>query len=172
MNDQTFWTLIERVRGEYDELDAQCTQLGEALQQLPPNDCRSAGKCFDRAMQRAYDWKLWAAAFIIGGGCSDDLFMDFRASLIMRGRTIFEAALSNPDTLADLTLAEDEWFYEGFQYEVHEAVDAAMDELPPDDLSDDSENEQAERAEPTGEEWNENELAQLLPRLYGKHSGE
>lgn len=32
-----------------------------------------------------YRRDLWAAAYIIGGGCSDDSFIDFRAGLIAQG---------------------------------------------------------------------------------------
>ena len=170
MKDDTFWVLIDRVRHEYDELDDQCTFLGETLRQLSPSDCRQAGLCFDRVMQRAYNWPLWGAAFIIGGGCSDDLFTDFRASLIMRGKTIFETALRNPDTLADLVIPKEWWFFEGFQYEVHEAVDAVMDDLNSNDLSDGPESREDDETEPTGEEWSENELANLLPRLFAKYA--
>jgi Protein of unknown function (DUF4240) len=45
---------------------------------------------------------LWGAAFILNGGCSDDGFNDFRGWLIAQGRTVYEAALENPDSLADI----------------------------------------------------------------------
>ena len=32
-----------------------------------------------------YRWDMWAAAYLIGGGCSDDGFIDFRAGLIAQG---------------------------------------------------------------------------------------
>lgn len=57
---------------------------------------------FDRAFAAAYQWLLWAAAYIIEGGCSDDGFMDFRYGLISRGRSVFERALADPDSLADV----------------------------------------------------------------------
>jgi hypothetical protein len=38
----------------------------------------------------------------MNGGCSDDGFDYFRGWLISQGRTVFEAALENPDSLADV----------------------------------------------------------------------
>jgi hypothetical protein len=42
-----------------------------------------------------------AAVLIEHGFLGDDSFDDFRAGLVALGRTTFEAALANPDTLAD-----------------------------------------------------------------------
>lgn len=171
MDETAFWKLIDRVRNEYpDDLDDQCTHLGQVLQRLPPAECLGAGRWFDRAVRRAYHWPLWGAAFVIGGGCSDDAFMDFRAALVMRGWAVFEAALRDPDSLADLSLSEGEWFFEGFQYVFHEAMDDAADRAT-DDAADDAgaDDEDAEQ-DPTGAEWREDELAALLPRLFAKHA--
>jgi hypothetical protein len=48
---------------------------------------------------------LWAAAYLIEGGC-DDGFMDFRAGLMLQGRTAFEAAVADPDSLAGLPVVQ------------------------------------------------------------------
>ncbi|MFD9948478.1 DUF4240 domain-containing protein [Nonomuraea sp. NPDC059023] len=70
-------------------------------------------------------WDVWAAAYLIGGGCSDDSFMDFRAGIIAQGRECYQVALANPDDLADLTLVQatalagddgENIFYEEFTY--------------------------------------------------------
>src|SRR5215210_5549489 len=57
---------------------------------------------FDEAMAAANRIDLWGAAYLVNGGCSDDGFRDFRAWLVGRGRHVYEAALKNPDTLADI----------------------------------------------------------------------
>jgi hypothetical protein len=57
---------------------------------------------FDEAMAAANLIDLWGAATLIQGGCSDDGFRDFRAWLVGRGRHPYEAALKNPDSLADI----------------------------------------------------------------------
>jgi hypothetical protein len=57
---------------------------------------------FDEAMAAANTIDLWGAAYLIQGGCSDDGFRDFRAWLVGRGRHAYEAALKNPDALAEV----------------------------------------------------------------------
>jgi Protein of unknown function (DUF4240) len=57
-----------------------------------------------QAFADSYDWGLWGAAYVIDGGCSDDGFDYFRAYLISRGRAVFEAAMADPDSLADADL--------------------------------------------------------------------
>jgi len=47
-----------------------------------------------------YRYDLWAAAYLIGGGCSDDGFIDFRAGLIAQGRDWYQKAAASPDSLA------------------------------------------------------------------------
>lgn len=72
---------------------------------------------FQAMMARLYSWRLWAAAYVINGGCGDDSFIDFRHWLISSGRAIAEAALADPDSLADLGLSPDAPFFERFGYE-------------------------------------------------------
>ena len=166
MDENTFWKLIELVRTEHpDSQEDQCAYLAEIFADLDPADCISAGVWFDRAMVTAFHWPLWGAAFVIGGGCSDDAFTDFRAALILKGRSIYDTALRDPDRLAELNLSHGEWFFEGFQYVVHEAMDGALDEDP-----DAGQPSPELPEEPTGLEWTELELPTLLPRLTAKYA--
>jgi hypothetical protein len=71
------------------------------LVQLRPDDIRKIHHEFTRELTRSYSWELWGAAYIINGGCSDDCFDYFRAWLIMQGSTVFQAAVRDPDSLAD-----------------------------------------------------------------------
>jgi hypothetical protein len=53
-------------------------------------------------LHRSYDARLWLAAVTLINGCGDDTFTDFRDWLIAQGKARFEAALKDPDSLADL----------------------------------------------------------------------
>ena len=55
-------------------------------------------------MADSYRTPLWAAAYVINGGCSDDGFDYFRGWLIVQGRQVFERAVADPDALADLAV--------------------------------------------------------------------
>ncbi len=75
----------------------------------------------DTAIDR---WDVWAAGYLIGGGCSDDSFMDFKAGLIALGRTWYERVVDCPDDLAEhpaiqqalATGIEEALFYEEMSY--------------------------------------------------------
>ncbi|GAA2483759.1 DUF4240 domain-containing protein [Streptomyces longisporus] len=48
-----------------------------------------------------YRWDVWAAAYLLGRGCSDDRFSDFTAGLVALGREWYEWAVVCPDALAE-----------------------------------------------------------------------
>jgi len=116
MTADQFWAIIDRVHSLHArDMEAKCEALGEELDRLDDALLRGFISRFDEANDRAYDWTLWGAAYLIGGGCSDDAFSDFRATLISMGRRFYEATLADPDSLAGHDYAEDGAFYEGFQ---------------------------------------------------------
>lgn len=74
---------------------------------------------FRRYLIEAYTWDLWGAAYVVHGGCSDDGFEYFRRWLVSRGRDVYEAALADPDSLAQLDVrpgADDVWEFEEIYY--------------------------------------------------------
>jgi hypothetical protein len=162
MDENGFWNLVQQAHDESGgDMDEKCELIRKALAALPPDEARDFARIYDEMEVRAYAWPLWGTAYVIGGGCSDDGFMDFRASLISRGRQAFESALANPDGLADEDLDEDTWFYEGYQYAVVDGVEAAAGEYPP--------RVQPYPEDPHGEEWEEDNLEALFPKLSAKY---
>jgi hypothetical protein len=118
-------------------------------------------------MNRAYSRSLWAAAFVIGdGGCGDDGFMDFRSTLISMGRTAFERALDDPETLVDVVPPGGNLRHEGFQaVALHVAAR----------LSRDGELDRARGSHnflepPSGEDWDEFTVWDMYPRLTKRFS--
>src|ERR1700683_4262441 len=103
MNIDKFWNIVERVHAaSSQDMDAKCKLLGQELRRLPPSEVESFEGHFFDLWYRAYNWEVWDAAYIINGGCSDDGFMDFRAVLISLGRSTYEEAINNADSLADV----------------------------------------------------------------------
>lgn len=72
-------------------------RIGEA----EPGEIIEWNHIFDRLAARAHTVDLWGAAYLINGGASDDGFYYFRCWLIGMGREVYEAAVANPDSLAD-----------------------------------------------------------------------
>jgi len=103
MDLEEFWALIAVARSRGGEDPEAVAEHVIAELAGGPVERIFAFEQFRRGLtRRAYDWLLWAAAYRIGGGCSDDAFIDFRASLVLQGRETFERALRDPDSLADL----------------------------------------------------------------------
>jgi len=127
MDINRFWDLIEQSRRVIDPDNAdgnmkrQGKELAALLASLPPEEIESFDQHLTRLLHKAYDWKLWAAAYLIGEGCSDDGFMDFRSWLISMGREVYEQALANPDSLAKVVPRPEieDFFFEEFPYIVY-----------------------------------------------------
>jgi Protein of unknown function (DUF4240) len=107
-----FWAIVEAARAEVDDPTDDVSEIAEALidrlATLPPDQIIEFELAFDAVTAEGYRWDLWAAAYLINGGCSDDCFDYFRGWLIAQGRAVWEAALANPDSLAEFVDAEDQ----------------------------------------------------------------
>jgi hypothetical protein len=94
-----FWALVDEARAARGDLVAH---LERRLARLPSSEIAS----FD-AWSRAYRSALhredlWAAIYLIEGGCSDDGFDYFRAWLVAQGEAAVLAAVRDPESLGDL----------------------------------------------------------------------
>lgn len=148
-----FWHLIDKGKDSKEPEEMVADELNE----LSLEDLISYQKHFEDLSARAYQWKLWGAAYIICGGCSDDGFMDFRFGLISKGREIFEAAVKNPDYLAELDLDDSiqNELFGGLALNAYE--DKSGNEMP----EDDRESEGLDM----GERWDFDDRSQNLIRL-------
>ncbi|MFD9356673.1 DUF4240 domain-containing protein [Streptomyces sp. NPDC060031] len=99
MDKQTFWKLIETARAEAapDQVAARAAQL---LAGRPAAEIAAAQQVLWDLLAESYRAPLWAAAYVINGGCSDDGFDYFRGWLLTQGEAAFAAALGDPDSLA------------------------------------------------------------------------
>lgn len=101
-----FWAIIDAARltatsQPGDPCEAAVTALTDRLATTSNQTILEYQECFEELHGAIYRWDVWAAAYLIGGGCSDDSFMDFRAGLIIQGRDWYERAAAAPDSLAD-----------------------------------------------------------------------
>lgn len=96
MDEDLFWALIDDGLGD-DPLGARLDSLPERLASFSATAIRAFEKILRDMDQRACRWDIWALAYLLQGGCSDDAFDAFRGWLILQGRAVFEATLANPD---------------------------------------------------------------------------
>ena len=103
MDRSAFWQFIERTKEEsYGDQEKQIALLREQLAPLPLEELQSFDQILDELRYESYRPLLWAAAYLMNGGCSDDGFEYFRGWLITQGVAVFSQAVDNPDTLADV----------------------------------------------------------------------
>ncbi|MEV7360606.1 DUF4240 domain-containing protein [Kitasatospora sp. NPDC091276] len=97
-----FWNVIGVARSESSGPHGKsfAEALVDQLAGLSQEEILAYQERFDEVHGAVYRWDVWAAAYLIGGGCSDDSFMDFRAGLIALGRDWYERAAARPDALA------------------------------------------------------------------------
>jgi len=93
-----FWKVVDSTHGQPDRAEA----LARLLADLPADEIVSFRLVYDDLLQTANTVDLFGAAHTINGPCQDDGFVEFREALIERGRPVFEAAVREPDSLADV----------------------------------------------------------------------
>jgi hypothetical protein len=103
-----FWSLIEKSR-ESDQADWLIEELvKKGLEEVLDFEC-----LFQGFMNASYQSRLWGAAFVLMGGCSDDAFDYFRGWLIGQGEEVFNKVLKDPQYLAEY-ITEDNLDDEGY----------------------------------------------------------
>jgi hypothetical protein len=129
MEETEFWALIDATREAADgDPDEQADLLVERLTRLDPDSVTDFARHFESRYNRASQWDLWAAAWILLDGVSDDAFDAFRCWLIAQGREVFEGAAHNADSLATLLEGFDEELDGDAEY-VGYAADEAYEQL-------------------------------------------
>ncbi len=162
MTIEQFWNIVDRVhRASPGNMMQKSLLLGDELRNLPAPEVKSFADHFDDCADRAYTWELWAAAYIIGGGCSDDAFSDFRSTLISQGKETFERVVAMPETLAEMEVDGESAFYEGYQYMALTVYRRKTGQLPI--------RSKPQPEDPAGTPWKEEAVAGLYPRLAKKH---
>jgi hypothetical protein len=98
-----FWEIVDAARAQVDVVSEVPAAIAEVLQGWPLAEVVAFRKVQDELFERdAYRWDLWAAAYVINGGASNDGFEYFLGWLMVQGRMRWEATLANPDSLADV----------------------------------------------------------------------
>ncbi|HEY6279986.1 MAG TPA: DUF4240 domain-containing protein [Streptosporangiaceae bacterium] len=104
----TFWDIIDTARASSGPHKRFDRALVDYLATCTQQDILEYQERFDEVHAALYRWDVWAAAYLIAGGCSDDSFLDFRAGLIAQGREWCQTVASSPDSLADHPVVADD----------------------------------------------------------------
>ena len=165
MDQQQFWDIIQRSLIAQN-VEEQIEFLSNELAKLSKDNILEFDYLFRQKHEDAFTWDIWAAAYTIQGGCSDDGFIDFRAWLVYRGKDVFEKALQNSDSLAELgrEKLEESEESEDFYYLTADAYEEITG-IEGMDVEEDPNFKPVEFTElPRGQDWDEENLDQLKER--------
>ncbi|MEU2625151.1 DUF4240 domain-containing protein [Streptomyces sp. NPDC007157] len=183
MDIEVFWGALDAAKDGDKPFDVAVV---DHLSALPAEEILAFEHRFSRLRDAVYRWEVWAAAYLIGGGCSDDRFSDFAAGLVALGREWYERAAACPDSLAEYPAVriaaadgdQDVIFDEDFNF----AASRAYERLTGDsdvfweDWSayTDARATEAEASEGMGEPFDfgdDQQMRRRLPRLAALHLG-
>jgi hypothetical protein len=162
MDRAEFWRLIgEAKEASKGDLDAQLDILVGRLSEYPPEEIVSFDAVLHQLMNESYTWDLWAAAYILNGGCSDDCFDYFRGWLITQGEMVYGKTLRDPETLVSLLWVADpgDFEFESILYAAWTAYENKTGQEFPMNMREN------QVPEPTGEKWDEDSVDEKYPKL-------
>ncbi len=179
VGEREFWRLIEKSKA-YDE---QTEWLTEVLVQKGLEEVIEFEFLFQKLMNASYQSRLWGAAYVLMGGCSDDTFDYFRGWLIGQGEDIFNKAMQNPEFLAEY-IDEDNLDDEGYPqneemltvgldaYTLIKTGDTEWDEKIDDELLEALEEKGLQPVPNIEFDWEEDDLEVLFPILWERFGEE
>lgn len=162
MTTDQFWKFIDAAREEDADPESVAASVKATLEGLNAEEVLGFEQEMTKRHVESYRWDLWAVAYIVNGGCSDDGFDYFRGWLIAKGRHYFEAALADPVRAAD-----------DAELEANECAD--MLSVAPAVYKSKTGNYPQRSdiplpTEPAGKKWKEEDLRSLYPELCQRFS--
>lgn len=109
MDQAEFWKLVASARSGCQDDQAFGRRMAAVLRELDSDALVDYERQLTRLHVESYSLRLWGAAHLMmTGGCYEDDFERFRAWLIAQGQHVFERAIADPDSLAELGTPEGE----------------------------------------------------------------
>ena len=179
MDINKFWSLIDESRETAERWEDMSDPLIYKLSELDVSEIMTWHQIFLEYQSLSYKQKLWAGAYVINGGCSDDGFDYFRGWLTAQGKDVFLNALKEPDNLADIETCEGDVEFEDIlgvapcayfsKMEMEDDdYDAFYRELAAHNLSEELKNKMRAEviyADDIDLKWEEDNLRKILPKL-------
>ena len=172
MDPRQFWQLIESSKAasvdDCDDCDRQADALTALLLEVPTTAIVAFDRLFEHYADQAYRNDLWAAAYIINAGCSDDGFAYFRRWLIGQGEAVYTAALRDPESLLTVVtphIGGAPFLVGALRYEC-EPLGYAADHAYEQKMGSEMPRPPRPQVELIGEHWDDEDLPAMLPKLW------
>jgi hypothetical protein len=162
MTTDQFWNIINSAREEDADPESVAATVRSTLEGLTLDEVLGFERELTKRHAESYRWDLWAVAYIVNGGCSDDGFDYFRGWLVANGRNYFEAALADPvraadDAESDANECEDMLAVAASVYKSKTGKYPLRSDIPL-------------PSEPAGKKWKQDDLESLYPELCARFS--
>ncbi|WP_433828861.1 DUF4240 domain-containing protein [Actinoplanes sp. CA-015351] len=103
MRTDDFWAVVDRATAERPASPADVAERAVAdLATHDPEEIVAWGRHLDKVLVASGKEDLWAAAYLINGGCTEEGFDNFRGWLVAHGRKAVAASVQSPDVLAGM----------------------------------------------------------------------
>ncbi|UOQ72785.1 DUF4240 domain-containing protein [Hymenobacter cellulosilyticus] len=176
MTNSEFWQLLDASKAAAaGSQTIQADFLSEQLAALEPEQIIEFERRLRENLREADDYSIMAALKILDGYVMDDSYLYFRCWLIGQGQAVFQNALRDADSLAQV-VQEAYQEFENLLYVATEAYGRRTGRREEDDTFPRS--VAAEQgldydlgSETKGQDWREEQLPKLLPRLWKKFGG-
>src|SRR4051812_26162740 len=103
MRTDDFWAVIDRATADRPASPSDVAKRAITdLAARDPEEIVAWARHLDKVLVASGTQDLWAAAYLINGGCSDEGFDNFRGWLIAHGREAVARSVKSPDSLAEV----------------------------------------------------------------------
>ncbi|EGM68617.1 DUF4240 domain-containing protein [Shewanella sp. HN-41] len=166
MTEVEFWGLVTRTEATQSQ-ESLVQSLKQQLTELSNDELKAFDKIFGQQMRRSYLWSVWGAAYIITGCDSEYAFAEFRCFLISLGKATYEAVITHPDSLAQLSAWPEK---DGYAYPFVDEYDLIAGQLYEDRTGEELPFMPSGKATPIGKKFSTKpkELKQQYPGLSAR----
>jgi hypothetical protein len=102
MDVQTFWSTIDAATANHRLTSERADHIIRTWQQVPMLELVVVDYLLQRQLRRARLRPLRTVCYLINGANDRDTFSAFRGWLLLQGQAAFDAAIEDPDSIADL----------------------------------------------------------------------
>lgn len=101
MNEQILWKFVQKAREHTSSNYKQTQYLTEAMTGWSTQNLITFKQLYWKLLKYSFSADLWAAAYVINKGCSEQDFLYFRNWLILQGQATFKKVVQDPEYLAE-----------------------------------------------------------------------
>ena len=107
LSELQFWEIIDSAWEGNSSIEGFNENLERILLGCQPEEIVGFGYHLQRKLVESNKDDIWCAAYLVGGGCSDDGFYAFCLWLISKGQKCFDSVVENADTLIGFVKEDD-----------------------------------------------------------------